>query len=63
MFLLILGLVIGFVAGFLVYRNNIKNLRESEANHQNIVNALQTEINRLKGQAESAISKVGSPNS
>lgn len=61
MFYFIAGLVIGFVVGFLVYRNNAKNLRESEAKAKVSIVDLQAELSKLKavpGVVNNVINKV-----
>ena len=39
-------LIIGFVSGFLVYRNNVKNLKEAEETLKNKVMVLEEEIKK-----------------
>ena len=41
-------LVVGFVFGFLVYRNNVKNLKEVEETLKNKVAVLEEESKKLK---------------
>jgi uncharacterized protein YneF (UPF0154 family) len=41
-------LVVGFIFGFLVYRNNVKNLKETEETLKNKVVVLEEELKKLK---------------
>ena len=45
-------LVIGFVVGFLVCRNNVKNLKESEETLRNKVASLEEEVKKATKIAE-----------
>jgi len=49
----VVGLVLGFVAGALVYRNNAKRLEreevEARADYEAAISKLQAQIEKLKG--------------
>jgi uncharacterized membrane-anchored protein YhcB (DUF1043 family) len=48
MWYFIIGLLVGFICGFLVYRNNAKNLQASEAAAKTELLKVKSELTTLK---------------